>query len=349
MKAWIKGFLILTDLAENRFVRLEGSPYQVGYQLGERLQGNLANDISHYLDSGPLQAGEITAEQLSAGALDWANSFPQRFLLEMEGLADGSGVPLKRIAEWGYADSGAKTGCSAFLLRAGDTLWVGRNNDLWVPDVWGYAIQRQVTGRLGTVTFGMRGELYAATGVNASGLWLHYNWLPAPDQPEADAWTPYVLLTDILETCEDIDAVEARLRSEIRQGGMLIFSASPDGQAAILECSCRHVARCDLGSDFLVGTNHYQFIPEMKDTLEANQNSLHRAEAMAAKLGELPRNPQPKDLIAVLADPNVEQHRENYGTVYANLYNPMSHELWFTFGGFPAASHGNWQPVPCSF
>ncbi len=82
------------------------------------------------------------------------------------------------------------------------------------------------------MTSGMRGELYAATGVNSSGLWLHYNWLPALDQPEADAWTPFVLLTDILETCEDIDEVEARLRSDNRQGGMLIFSASPDGQAA---------------------------------------------------------------------------------------------------------------------
>ncbi len=228
----------------------------------------------------------------------------------MEGLADGAGIPLRRVAEWGYADSGGKTGCSALLVRTGDGLWVGRNNDLWVPDVWGYTIQRQVIGRLGTLTFGMRGELYTATGVNSSGLWLHYNWLPALDQPDAHAWTPFVLLTDILETCEDIDAVEARLRSDNRQGGMLIFSASPDGQAAILECSCRHVARRDLDSGFLVGTNHYQFIPEMKGLLAANQSSLQRAETLANKLGELPHNPRLEDLIAVLADPNVEQHRK---------------------------------------
>ncbi len=206
-----------------------------------------------------------------------------------------------------------------------------------------------MTGRLGTLTFGMRGELYAATGVNSSGLWLHYNWLPALDQPDAHAWTPFVLLTDILETCDNIDAVEARLKSETRQGGMLIFSASPDGQAAILECSCYRIARCDLDNGFLVGTNHYQFIPEMKNALDTNQSSLQRAETLATKLGELPHNPRLMDLIAVLADPNVEQHRENYGTVYANLYNSLSRQLWFTFGGFPAASHGNWQPVPGPF
>ena len=339
----------MSALSEHRYISLEGSPYQVGYQLGERLQESLANDIFHYLHAGPLKAGEITAKQLSAGALAWAHSLPQRFLLEMEGLADGSGVPLKQIAEWGYADSGCKTGCSAFLLRTGDALWVGRNNDLWVPDLWGYAIHRQVTGRLGTVTFGLRGELYAATGVNSSGLWLHYNWLPALDQPQTRGWTPFVLLTDILETCEDIDAVEARLRSETRQGGMLIFSASPDGQAAIVECSCRRVARRDLDKGFLVGTNHYQFIPDATISVKADQNSYQRAEAMITKLGALPPNPQREDLIAVLADPNVEQRGEGYGTVYANLYNPTSHQLWYTFGGYPAASQGNWQPIPCSF
>ncbi len=124
----------MTAFAENRYLSLEGSPYQVGRQLGERLQETLANDIAHYLNAGPLQAGEITAKQLSAGALDWAHSLPQRFLDEMEGLADGAGIPLQRVAEWGYADSGGKTGCSAFLLRTGDGLWVGRNNDLW--DAW---------------------------------------------------------------------------------------------------------------------------------------------------------------------------------------------------------------------
>ncbi|MBG0788189.1 MAG: hypothetical protein H0S79_24135 [Anaerolineaceae bacterium] len=339
----------MSVLSESRYISLKGPPYQVGRQLGERLQKSLADDIAHYLDAGPLKAGEITSAQLSAGALDWAHSLPQRFLDEMEGLADGSGVPLQRIAEWGFADSGGKTGCSAFLLRTGDGLWVGRNNDLWVPDLWGYAIQRQVNGRLGTVSFGMQGELYAATGVNASGLWLHYNWLPALGQPDAHGWTPFVLLTDILETCETIDAVEARLRSETRLGGMLIFSASPDGRATILECSCCRVARRDLDTGFLVGTNHYQFISGIEGAVEANQSSHHRAEAMVTKLGALPNNPQLKDLIAVLADPNVEQHGDDYGTVYANLYNPISRQLWFTFGGYPAASQGNWQPVPGSF
>ena len=339
----------MSVISENGYLSLKGSPYQIGRQLGEILQENLADDISHYLEAGPLKAGDITAKHLTEGALDWAGSLPQRFRLEMEGLADGSGVPLQRIAEWGYADSAGKTGCSAYLLRTRDGLWVGRNNDLWVPDLWGYAIHRQVTGRLGTVSFGMRGELFAATGVNQAGLWLHYNWLPAFGQPEKNAWTPFVLLTDILETCEKIDEVETRLNENARLGGMLIFAASPDGQAAILECSCNQVARRDLDTGFLVGANHYQFIPEIVGHHEIRPKSLNRVTAMTKRLSELPLNPALSDLIGVLADVNVEQYSDDYGTVYANLYNPVSRQLLFTFGGFPAASHGNWQPIPWPF
>ena len=111
----------MLTLPDDRYLRLAGTPYQVGYQLGEKLQTNLAEDITHYLTGGPLKFGEATPKSL----------------------AEGSGVPLQRIAEWAYADAGGKLGCSAFLLRTGDALWVGRNNDLWAPELWGYAIRRR--------------------------------------------------------------------------------------------------------------------------------------------------------------------------------------------------------------
>ncbi len=203
----------------DRYLRLTGTAYQVGYQLGETLKLTLSAEIDHYLSEGPLKFQEITEDQLAAGAMPWFMSLPRRYRSEMEGLADGSGVHLSSIAEWAYADSGGRSGCSAFLLKTTDGVWVGRNNDLWVPDLWGYAIRRQVTGRLATLIFGMRGELFAATGLNQTGLWLHYNWLPAMDcDAAADAWTPYVLLTEMLETCKNLDEVETRLNDNTSNG-----------------------------------------------------------------------------------------------------------------------------------
>jgi hypothetical protein len=340
----------LTSIPEDRYLRLTGTASQVGYQLGESLQNTLGHDIDHYLTEGPLKFHNTTEEQLISDAMDWFSSLPQRFRTEMEGMADGSGVRLSRIAEWAYADSGGGPACSAFLLKTSRGMWIGRNNDLWVPDLWGYAIRRQVTGRLGTLIFGMRGEIFAATGLNQAGLWLHYNWLPARNPTSAEnAWTPYVLLTEILETCKNVDEVQSRLESTNRTGGMLVFAADDNGIGAILECSCTEVHRQDLNGKVLAGTNHYQFLPEFAQSMDESSESITRLSILKERIDDLPDRPTPQDLIQVLSDPGVEQYQPDYGTVYANLYTPMTKQLWFTFGGFPAASRGNWQSVPWPF
>lgn len=53
----------------------------------------------------------------------------------------------------------------------------------------------------------------------------------------------------------------------------------------------------------------------------------------------------PGDLIAILADDGVERRRQDFSTVYATVSCPGTGELWFTFGGYPAASRGAWLPV----
>jgi hypothetical protein len=341
----------LSAIPPARYLRLTGTAYQVGYQLGERLKSTLRADIDHYLSEGPLKFQEITQDQLTADAMPWYLTLPRRYRSEMEGLADGSGVQISRIAEWAYADSGGRPNCSAFLLKTAEGVWVGRNNDLWVPDLWGYAIRRQVTGRLGTLIFGMRGELFAATGLNQTGLWLHYNWLPPVDRDAGkDAWTPYVLLTEILETCKNVDEVEARLKATHRTGGMLVFAvANDDGMSAMLECSCTQVSRRDLTGKFLAGTNHYQQLSGFSRVSDEISGSIQRLNTLTTRLNRLPETPTIQDLIAVLADPGVEQHRPDFGTVCSNLYKANSQRLWFTFGGYPAASRGNWQPMPWPF
>jgi hypothetical protein len=343
-------FRSINRIPEERYLRVSGTPYQVGLLMGEALQAQLTKDIDHYLSDGPLKFGEIDSKSLTEGAMAWFESLPQRFRKELEGLADGSGVPIRRIAEWNFADAGSSTGCSGFLLRRDGAIWLGRNNDLWVPDLWGYAIRRHITGRLGTINFGMRGELFAATGLNQAGLWLHYNWLPSFESVTISGWMPYVLLTELLETCKNVDEVESRLRETTRTGGMLIFALEGNnGDGAIIECSPTQVFRRDLDRAFLAGTNHYQHLPTPQPSKDYAPKSVARLEALQAHLNALPQSLQPNDLMAVLAEPTIEQRGPNYGTVYANLYHPASRQIWFTFGGFPAASRGNWQQIPWAF
>ncbi len=127
-----------------------------------------------------------------------------------------------------------------------------------------------------------------------------------------------------------------------------MFAAAGDGKSAIFECSCTQVQRVDLNDGFLAGTNHYQYLPVFNDweyKLGIHQPAEHFDKSAEGPPGNT--NIQRSD--AILADPGVEQYQTDYGTVYSNLYETSGKQLWFTFGGFPAASRGNWQPVPWPF
>jgi hypothetical protein len=51
----------------------------------------------------------------------------------------------------------------------------------------------------------------------------------------------------------------------------------------------------------------------------------------------------PTDLIRILADDKIERRDKKLITAYANVACPNTGELWYTFGGYPAASQGDWQ------
>ena len=51
----------------------------------------------------------------------------------------------------------------------------------------------------------------------------------------------------------------------------------------------------------------------------------------------------PADLIRILADEGIERRETDLVTVYSNMACPSTGEIWYTFGGYPAASQGAWQ------
>lgn len=88
---------------------------------------------------------------------------------------------------------------------------MARNNDFYVPELWGYATIREVDGRIPTINFDMEGGVFTPTGINKEKLSLHYNFLPVWDEPALNKRhvPPYVFLTEALEFCHTISDVEA--------------------------------------------------------------------------------------------------------------------------------------------
>ena len=156
----------------------------------------------------------------------------------------------------------------------------------------------------------------------------------------------------MLETCQSIDQVKSILKETPRTGGMLIFAAEQNAaknRAALLECAPQVVHRRDLEGECLAGRNHYQSHSTRQPAEVYARNSVERFRAMEASLTALSHSPKAEDLIAILANPAVEQHQPDYGTVYSNLACLNQRKYWFTFGGFPAASRGLWKRVPWPF
>ena len=334
--------------SSDRIHRFAGTPREIGRAAGRALGPRLEENIGRYIRERPRRSEALDLAELRRGALPWLRTLPLRFQDELEGLAEGANLPLQRVAEWNYVESCVDDGCSGFVGRLGGHAWVARNNDMFVPGAWGYAIIREVTGRIPTVCFGLEGDVFTSTGVNRDRLWLHHQALPTSDapRPERPHLPGWVLLTDMLETCSTIGEVEARLGEVDRDEGMMLFAV--DGKSdefAILECACSHHARRASTGPWLVGTNHACALSQPASG-ESSRSRYARMEAMATELYERePRARLPGDLIAILADDGVERRGQDLSTVYANVGCPGTGELWFTFGGYPAASRGEWLPV----
>ncbi len=335
--------------ASDHVHRYAGTPREIGRAAGRSLGSRLERTIERFMAERPRHARALDLAELRRGALPWLRTLPQRFQEEFEGLAEGAKLPLQRLAEWNYIEVCIDDGCSGLVGRLDGHLWLARNNDAFVPGIEGDVTIREVTGRIPTIAFGMPGDVFYATGVNRERLWLHHQSLPNPDaprpgRPHVPGW---VLLADMLETCTSIGDIEERLDEIDRDEGMILFVV--DGKSeefAILECSSTRRARRASREPWLAAANHACALDGV-ETDEGSCSRQARMEAMATALyARQPEISLPQDLIRIIGDDGVERRGPRLTTVYSTVACPSTAQLWFTFGAFPAASRGDWQPVP---
>jgi len=332
----------------DRTQRFKGTPYEIGYSIGQTLGGKLEETFTHYIAN---MADSSDMQKLHSGALPWLRNLPERFQDEFEGMAAGANIPLQNLVEWVYIEECEKKECSGVVCVFGGHAWVARNNDTFVPELWGYVTIREVTGRIPSISFSMEGDVFTPTGVNQEKLWLHYNFLSVWDSPTPSKQhlPGYVFLTEALERCRTISDVEAMLNEVDRDGGMLLFVV--DGKTdefALFDCMCSKHFRREPVDGWIVGTNHYCTCEDLSLGDDASSistlNRFKRAETLVRDLYASPTPPSlPADLIKILADDLIERRIDKLLTAYSNVACPATGEIWYTFGGYPSASKGNWQ------
>ena len=332
----------------SRIHHFRGTPREIGLAMGRTLANRLEQTYTHYINT---RADSSDMEKLHTGALAWLRRLPKRFQDEFEGMAEGADVPLERLAEWAYIEECEKKECSGAICEFNNATWVARNNDTYVPELWGYVTIREVEGRIPTINFTMEGDVFTPTGINKERLWLHYNFLsvwdqPAPGKPHVPA---YVFLTEALELCRTISDVETLLNETDRDGGMLLFAADgKTGEFALFDCLCSRHYRRNPSDGWIVGTNHFCACEDLSLGNDAGSlSTLNRFERMETLIKGLYASSTPPslpaDLIRILADDKVERRTNELFTVYSSVACPGTGEIWYTFGGYPSASNGNWQ------
>ena len=339
----------MTDDSDRRIIRVSGSPYETGLYLGRAVRGRMEVNIERYLDAITARYGELDRDRLALRGQTWYRELPMRFQEEIQGLAEGANIPLERLIEFYAADTMlAESGCSGIICMDRFHSWVGRNNDWLAPELWGYATIREIRGRIPTLTFGMEGDIFSVTGINRERLWLHHNYLRADDLPSAQkpCLDYFVWVTEALETCRTIADVRDKLDSVDRTGGMMLFVV--DGktyQSAIYDCSCSRY-RSRYHARWTAGTNH---VPGRFDRRRDDPGSaarLQRIEELADTMLSSTREADlPGELINLLGDEGVEQRGDPYWTVYSAVACPAAGDVWYTFGGYPAARQGNWRKI----
>jgi hypothetical protein len=299
---------------EERIYPVKGTPFEIGQALGRALGPRLAANIERYVRERLAHGDTVDAAQWQAGALPWLRTLPARFQEEFEGLAHGAALPLQRLAEWAYVEVILSAGCSAAIAELDDHVWVARNNDTFAPGMWGYVTIREVTGRIPTISFGLEGDVFTPTGINGERLWLHYNYLPAWDEPQAgQPHLPcYAFLVEALETCRTLGDVEGLLARLPRDGGMLLFAV--DGKTdeyALYECTCTTTYKYEASQGWLAGTNHYRAHPQAPPVARGEPLSTvpryERLTTLVQRLISAGNRERPVPALrAVLADDGVE-------------------------------------------
>ena len=336
---------------KDRIYHLKGRPFEIGFAMGQKLGARLDVSIARYIHQRVLPNMHLDQEMWKSGAVTWLNGLPPRFLSEFEGLARGSGLSLQRIAEWAYLEVCLSNQCSGLICNLQDRVWVARNNDFLAPELWGYVTIREITGRVPAISFCMEGDVFTPSGINQEKLWLHYNYLPVWDAPEPGMphLPGYAFMVEALETCRTLQDVEVLLGEIQRDDGMLLFVV--DGKTdefALYECTCTQAYKRVPSDGWLVGTNHYCAIPQAVPLTSTGPlgtvSRYQRLERMVPTLctQEAPVEPV-SELIRILADDTIEAREGETVTVYSNVACPGATEIWYTFGGYPAASRGNWQ------
>lgn len=286
---------------ENILVDVKGSPYEMGYQHGEKLKDQIAKAVEVNLETlirsiRNKAVSNITSEFLKTYTkryVPYVEEYSGDLIEEIRGIADGSGRDFHEIFflncfldhhdfTYPLASQRLTFGCTTFAAReeatAGHDTFIGQTYDIstvFEPQV--VILRGQPEGKPGFVATTMAG-IVAWNGVNDSGIGCVINRLTPNDGRPG---VPYpVIVRRLLEQKTISKAMECVLRAR-RASGLNYVIGDRDGNLIGLETSATDYEYAEPEKDLLYHTNHYA-APSMREF-----SGFHRAFASESIIRQL--------------------------------------------------------------
>jgi predicted choloylglycine hydrolase len=262
---------------------LSGSPYEIGYQHGQQLRALVdalaryeSRRHSHVPSSAPNHAAVATRVRRVAPAL----------LEELEGIADGSGVPFEDLLR---VNLQVLHYCTVIAFTNSDVgPLLGKNLDF---PAYAYQVLFTVQPKEGYAMthIGCAGSVASYGGINAAGLAMGHAVVPLNVAPNDDGLPVAFLRRLALQHSATVPEAITLLRAHKgwRAGDNVLF-VDRDGQAAVVELSpdAPRVIQSGEGSIWCVNCFAH---PDLTGTEEARQRYRHIEQALKVERPPLTR------------------------------------------------------------
>ena len=270
-------------------VQAKGTYREIGRQIGEAARAQIRRSVAYYETNIEWLAAMsfAEAERASLALLPFAEHDLPQHVEELQGLAEGSGVPFAKLLVLNCGEEilcSPRPGdghCTCMAVTVAGRTVVGHNED-WVEDDIENMVLLDLTVPDGARILALTGAAYLPMcGVNSHGLAFYGNTLYARDEHDGvpNGFKHRWLLESA--TREEADA-RARLRGRARGSNHL--NAQAGGHIWNVEVSAERAAVIE-ADEWLVHTNHYtcaELLDVERSDSPGTRLRLARAQALAA-------------------------------------------------------------------
>lgn len=334
-----------TDDGRIRVLHLKGTPYEIGYQHGSLLRGEIQRNLTYIYDSA---VRKFHFEEMFHECYERMAPFiPKRYIEEMHGLAHGSKLPihiihgihaLPEMGEWGgkkkiktvvksMMDGSLGTSCSNLCAKGKAT----EDGSMYVVRIldWGLhrisklheypliAVVKPTDSGIPYANIGWCGFLGAISGINSAGITLGEMGYGDPEGETLRGKPMPFLLRDILQEAKSLKDVR-RIISTSPGTNSFVFLMS-DGKTGEAELYIRDKDRFLVFSENMPIKDRGKDLPPIPDTVYGGHYDDKMIEELTSQHGKVT-----PELLMEKIIPNIAMPSNFQNVVYA----PKSLKFW---------------------